>query len=147
MELVESGKAKAGPVKIEGEASVAKVSAKVTQDGVEIKAGTLNASLSGKFASAEAKGSFSAAETMFTVNQDGVKTNTEAFKTSGDATLGNNGFEMSADNSTKIGIGASVSVVKVEGSVNIGAAVKGLANLVDAGLSYAADLWQNGVQF
>ena len=54
---------------------------------------------------------------------------------------------MNADNSTKIGIGASVSVVKVEGSVNIGAAVNGMANLVDAGLSYAADLWRSGVEF
>jgi RHS repeat-associated protein len=142
-----SGKVQAGPVKLEGSASAAKVAGKVTQDRVEIKAGTLNISASGKFASAEAKGSFSAAETKFTINQDGVQAKTEAFKTKGELTLGNNGFDVNADNSTKIGIGGSVSIVKAEGSVNIGAAVKGIANLVDAGLSYAADLWRNGVGF
>lgn len=140
-----SGKTQVGPVKLEGSASVVKVSGKLTEKGVEVKAGGLNASGSAKFASAEAKASFTAVEAKATINSEGVQVKTDAVKTSANATVGENGFEMTADNSTKVGLGVSVSVVKVEGSVNFGAAVKGVAGLVDAGISYAMDLWSNGV--
>jgi RHS repeat-associated protein len=141
-----SGKAQAGPVKLEGSASVAKVSGKLTESGAEVKVAGLNASGSAKFASPEAKASFTGVEAKATINSDGVQGKTDALKLSGSASLGN-GFEMTADNSATIGIGASFSLLKVEGSVNIGAAVMGIGKLIDSGLSYAADLYQNKVKF
>ena len=58
---------------------------------------------------------------------------------------------MTANNSTAVGIGVSGSLFgiggRIEGSINIGEAVQGVATLVDAGLSYAADLYHNGIEF
>jgi hypothetical protein len=143
-----SGKVQAGPIKLEGSASVAKVSGKVTQDGVEVKASGLNASGSASFSSAKATASFTGAEAKATYNStEGVQVKTDVLKLNGNASLGENGFEMTADNSATIGVGASVSVVKAEGSVNLGAAAMGMADLIDAGLSYAGDLWTNGTTF
>jgi hypothetical protein len=142
-----SGKAQAGPLKLEGSASVAKVSAKLTESGAEVKVAGLNASGSAKFASPEAKATFTGVEAKATINSDGVQVKTDALKGSGSASIGDNGFEMTADNSATIGIGASFSLLKVEGSVNIGAAVMGIGKLIDSGLSYATDLYQNKVKF
>jgi RHS repeat-associated protein len=142
-----SGKVQAGPVQLKGEANVAKVSGKVTQDGAEIKVSGLNATGSASFASAKASASFTGAEAKATFNSDGVQVKTDALNLSGNATLGENGFEMTANNSAVVGVGASVSVVKAEASVNLGEAVMGLGKLIDAGLSYAADLYRNGVDF
>jgi len=140
------GKAQVGPIKLEGSASVAKFSGKVTENGVEVKASGLNASGSASFASAKGAASFTGAEAKLTVNNEGATVTTDALKFKGEGSLGNNGFEMTADNAATIGLGGSVSIVKAEGSVNLGQAAMGLGNLIDAGLSYVADIYKSTVK-
>lgn len=153
--LAVGGKVQAGPVKLEGSASVAKISGKVTKDGVEITGKGLNASGSASFASAKAGISVTGLNGKATINGEGVKTEgstiVDGKNRTGTLTTGENGFEMTANNSTAVGIGVSGSLFgiggRIEGSINIGEAVQGVATLVDAGLSYAADLYHNGIEF
>jgi hypothetical protein len=145
------GKLQAGPIKLEGKANVASVSGKVTKDGAEITAKGLNASGSASFASAKA--GISVTGLNGKVKYDGERITTEGStildsqNRSGTLTLGDNGFEMTANNSTVVAIGFGGSLFglggRIEGSVNLGEAVQGVTTLVEAGLSYAADLYDN----
>ena len=139
------GKAQVGPIKLEGSASVVSVSGKVSQNGVEVGAKGLNAEGKASFASASAKASISGVEGKATMNSEGVQVEGDVLNGSAKASVGENGFELSADNSTKVAAGIQVSVVKVEGSVNIGEAIKGTASLIEAGLEYAADVISSGL--
>ena len=143
-------KGQVGPVKVDGSASVAKATAEINKGGAEIKVSGMNASGKLSFASAEGQIAGSLVSGKATFNSEGVKTEGSTILDGENrtisGTLGDNGFEMTAANSTTLSLGASGSLFgiggSIEGSVNLGEAVMGIGTLVDAGLSYAADFFK-----
>lgn len=134
-------KGQVGPVKLEGSISAAKISGGITQDGVEISVKGLNAKGEAKLASAEASVKVTGLDGKATLNSEGVKTEGSTIMDGKNRQVvfgaGDNGFEMNADNSTKVSIGGSISIVKAEASVNFGEAFKGVAKLGQALLQYS----------
>ncbi|GAA5040160.1 hypothetical protein GCM10011506_40330 [Marivirga lumbricoides] len=149
------GKAQVGPLQLKGSASAVSVSGKASPNGLEIGAKGLSASGEAGFASVSVKTSVSAIEGKVTANNEGVNVSGDAFKEPTlKGTVGENGMEFTADNSAKVGVGVQVSVVKVEASVNVGEAVKGMASFIEAGLEYTFDVMskemesiQNSIDF
>jgi RHS repeat-associated protein len=143
-------KGQVGPVKGELSGSVAKASVEVNKKGTEISAQGINGSAKISFASAEGELSATGVSGKATINQDGITTEGTTIldeqNRTANLTIGDDGFEMTADNSTKVALGGSASLfgvgLRAEGSVNFGEAVQGVATLVDAGLSYVADLFK-----
>jgi len=131
-------KGQVGPIKGKVGASVFEANLKTPNGNfVEAEGKLLNASLEVGFASANLEGSVSGAKGSLSVTKAGdIQASGQLLSLKGEATLGQNGFDLTLDNSTRIGIGGKVGLVKAEAGVNFGKLTQGTGILIQAGVQY-----------
>ncbi len=138
-----------GPVKVEGEVSVAEVSVKTSEKNlVEAKVEGAGAKLSGSVgtAKAEVKGTTGSAKVEVDKKLN-VKTSSEGAKATATGTMGKNS-KLSLSNSGTLA--ASIKIPTPEGvsakvgvSVNLYNAGKGVVKMIQGGVSYLSDYVSN----
>jgi RHS repeat-associated protein len=138
-----------GPVKAEGEITLANASIESNKkNAVEIKAEAVGAKIGGKLGTAEGSVSGSVASGKVEVSKKGnVTTSLEGAKVSATGTMGKN-TKLSASNSGTLAL--SVKIPGPEGvsaklgvSANLYNAGKGVAKMVEGGISYLSDYMSN----
>jgi hypothetical protein len=138
-----------GPVKGSLGASVFEGSVNTSNENIiEAEGKFFNANAGVGFASANLEGGISGPSCSVSISKEGQLKTFGDFSPSitGNATLGQNGFDIYLDNSTRIGVGGKIGPVKADAGVNLSRLAQGSALLLEASLIYLIETAQKTVE-
>jgi hypothetical protein len=128
---------KAGPVHLKAEVGVINGKASVESNGELLSASAVKLKGEAEFGGNKASVSGELLKGSVNLGREGAKFDGKLADGSGEASRG--GYNI--DNSAIIGVSGKLSVLEVEGNINLGHAAMGAVHLVEAGVEYIQGKW------